>query len=440
MITDRLRLVLPVTGLALLGLFTPALARFEDRSQTQTTVPDSPLSVDDAVKLGLKHNPQVAAGLAGVAASLATYHSLGVPVPVTIGASRVNGTSTAPTLTGTTSDTIVDVSGTLDTSGQRRYQAAGANATYKATHFTFLETLLSLEQQIRDAYWSLAAAEAQEQIASVSLHEAQRIYDLTVTQEKAGASPRGDVVRSSIDVANAKQTLLTAQGAHKSALIVFDNLLALPQQTQAKLSVSLSDDSAPVPSIGVPSVKDLDRLAKESRPLLKSAEEQARAAKYAVLQAQSSRLPDFNVMYQRSVEQQVDALTLSISLPLFDFGGISQTVRAAKEQRKQAEAQKLQAEQQVAQQIAQAYSDLQVAVESASSYKKEILEPSVSLLDMAKLGYQQGATGILPVIDAESTIRNARVGYINTLLAIYKAQDELLSAVGKMPETSMKAK
>ena len=26
---------------------------------------------------------------------------------------------------------------------------------------------------------------------------------------------------------------------------------------------------------------------------------------------------------------------------------------------------------------------------------------------MAKLGYEQGATGILPVIDAESTIRNA---------------------------------
>ena len=53
---------------------------------------------------------------------------------------------------------------------------------------------------------------------------------------------------------------------------------------------------------------------------------------------------------------------------------------------------------------------------------------------MAQLGYQQGATGILPVIDAESTIRNARVGYINSLLAVYKAQDEILAATGVLPK------
>ena len=391
------------------------------------------LTVDEAVKQGLAKNPQVAGGLAGVNASLATYHSLGVPVPITIGATRVNGTSTAPTLTGNNSDTIVDVAGTLDTSGQRRYQAAGAQATYQSTRYQFLETLLTLEQQIRDAYWSLAAAEAQANIADVSLKEAQRIYKLTVTQEKAGASPHGDVVRSSIDVANAKQTLLSAQNAQKTALVAFNTLLALPPLTPSRLSISLSEDSAPVPTIPLPSVKDLDEIAKQNRPLLKSADEQAKSAKFAVRQAEAARLPDLSVMYQRSVEQQVDAFSLSVSIPLFDFGGIGQSVKAAREQRKQAEAQRLQTQQQVAQQVAQAYADVQVAVESASSYKAEILIPSMTLLEMAKLGYQQGATGILPIIDAESTIRNARVGYINSLLAIYKAQDELLTAVGKLP-------
>ena len=81
--------------------------------------------------------------------------------------------------------------------------------------------------------------------------------------------------------------------------------------------------------------------------------------------------------------------------------------------------------------MSQAHSDLKIAIESAASYRTEILEPSIKLLEIAKLGYQQGATGILPVIDAESTIRNARVGYIASLLAIYKAQDELQAAIGK---------
>src|SRR6185312_12010986 len=125
------------------------------------------------------------------------------------------------------------------------------------------------------------------------------------------------------------------------------------------------------------------------------------------------------------VVTQVDAVTLSISFPLLDFGSVSQSIRSAKETRKQTEAQQVQTKQQVENQVAQAHSDLDIAIQAAAGYKKEILDPSVALLSMAKLGYEQGATGILPVIDAESTIRNARVGYINALLAVYKAQDEI---------------
>lgn len=389
------------------------------------------LTPDAAVAYGLKHNPQIAAGIAGVASSLATYRSLGVPAPITVGASRVQGSSSAPTLTGDTADTIVDLSGTLDTSGQRRYQAAGANATYKVTRYQFLETVVGLEQQIRDAYWSLAAAQAQTKIADVSLKEAQRVYDITVSQEKAGASPKGDVIRSSIDVANAKQTLMAAQSAEKSSLITLNNLLARPPQEAARLTVDLSDESESAPHVDLPSVGDLNKEASANRPLLKASEEQVHVATYGVRQAESSRFPDFSVSYQRSVEQQLDAWTFSVNLPLFDFGGINQSVKAAKESRKQAEAQLVQAQQQVAQQVAQALTDLKAAVDAASSFKAEILDPSVTLLGIAKLGYQQGATGILPVIDAESTIRNARVGYISNLLAIYKAQDEMQAALGK---------
>jgi outer membrane protein TolC len=108
-------------------------------------------------------------------------------------------------------------------------------------------------------------------------------------------------------------------------------------------------------------------------------------------------------------------------------------VKAAKQSRRQIEAQQEQTRLQIAQQVAQARADLDVAMQAAASYKKEILDPSVTLLSMAKLGYEQGATGILPVIDAESTIRNARVGYINALLALYKAQDEVLAATGTRP-------
>jgi outer membrane protein TolC len=231
-------------------------------------------------------------------------------------------------------------------------------------------------------------------------------------------------------VANAKQTLIAAQGAERTALYAFNLLLARPPATPEVLADDLSDDAAAPPDGKLPVVEDLNKQATVNRPLLKSVVEQSKAANYAVKQAEAARLPDSTIDYQRSLTQSVDTLIVGFSFPLLDMGSVNQSIRAARATRKQTEAQQEQTRQQVMQQIVQARTDLDVANQAAASYKKEILSPSETLLSMAKLGYQQGATGILPVIDAESTIRNARVGYINALLAVYKAQDELLAATG----------
>ncbi|MDR3691890.1 MAG: TolC family protein [Fimbriimonas sp.] len=391
----------------------------------------SPMTAEDAVKLAISHNPQIAAGLAGLAASRSTYLALGVPVPLTIGASQVQGTSNAPSLTGDTIDTIVNLGGSLDTSGQRRYQAAGARAAYKVAFYELGETLLSLEQQVRDAYWSLAASEAQAKIADQSLLETQKVYDLTVAQEKAGTSPKADVVRSSIDVANARQARLTAQNAHQAAQFAFNTLLARRPEDSVTLADVLGETLVAPSTSSIPRVEELAARARQDRPLLRAATEQVHAANYSVRQAEASRLPDLNVLYERSVRQQVDAWTFSISLPLFEFGSISHTINSAKHARTQAAAQERQNEAMVMQQVSQARADLATAAKAVQSYRAEILEPSVKLLDMAKVGYEQGATGILPVLDAESTVRNARTGYINALLSFRKAEDELNAAIGK---------
>ena len=293
--------------------------------------------------------------------------------------------------------------------------------------------MLTLQQQIRDAYWSLAAAQAQTKIADISLREAQRVYDLTVSQEKAGAAPRGDVVRSSIDVANSKQTLLAARTAERTALYAFNVLLARKPSTEAVLLDDLATTTA-IPIQNLPSLTELTAQAMKSRPLLKSSYELVRAAGYSIRQNEASRFPDFTVDYQRSVETTYNTVIFSVSLPLLEFGSISHATQAARQAKKQAEATENLTRLQVEQQVAQARSDLELSVQAASDYKKEILEPSMTLLEMAQLAYKQGASGILPVIDAESTIRNARVGYINSLLAVYKAEDEVLAATGTLPK------
>ncbi len=397
---------------------------------------DAPLSADQAVQIGLSRNPQAIAAQAGADSALASYRSLAALPPVTFSATHIQGTSSAPTLNGQTNDTFLDFGETMDTSGQRRYGAAAAQGQFVAARYQFLETRLSLEQQIRDAYWTLAAAQAQTKMAVESLADSQKVYDITATQQQAGASPRGDVVRSSIDLANAKQALLTAQSAERTALFAFNTLLARPPSEPTALASGPGEGSESVPTVQVPELKKLTDQALANRPSLLAAAAQTKAARFAVRQAQAARFPDVSVNYQKSVQNNFNSLLFGASFPLLDFGSVKQSIRAAEKTQTQAAAQEQQTRQQVEQEVAQAHSDLASAVDAASSYKKEILDPSTQLLSMAQLGYQQGATGILPVIDAETTLRTARVGFINAVLAIYKAQDEMLAATGTLPPST----
>jgi len=376
-------------------------------------------------------NPQTTVGIAGVAAAEANYRSIAAFPPIQLGITRAQGTSTAPTLTGADNDTFFDVGEVIDTSGQRRFQAAGARAQSGATRYQLEESNLSLVQQIRDAYWSLAAAQALTQYSLESLQEAQRVNTLVRSQEAAGAAPKVDVIRSNIDVANAQQAYITQQGAERSALAAFDLLLVLPPTAPVKLAGTIEvGATGKAPTTNLPDLAALTKTALANRPLVKSATELVRAAEYTVKQTRASRYPDLSVDYQRSLQQTSDTVLLSVSFPLLDFGSQHYSVKSAEESRKQVSAQKLQAEQQVIQQVTQAYQDRMQAQTLLTSYLTDILNPSVTLRDTAQLGYKQGATGILPLIDAETTLRAARTGYVNSLLAVLKAQDELDAALG----------
>lgn len=391
------------------------------------------LSVERAVQIGLERNPQALAARAAEEAARANYRSFAAFPSVQLGVTHSEGTSTAPSLTGTPSDTFLDVGETLDTSGQRRYQAAGAGAQWAAARYALAETRLSLEQQIRDAYWSLAAARAQSQAALDTLHDVEKVHQLTVTQEQAGASPHADVVRSSIDVANARQAYEAALGAERVALAALNTLLARPALEPLKLEDTLSPSTnTPEPIPNLPDLKELQRIALQNRPMIRQAREATRTARYAVLQTKASRFPDVTVDYERSLQHPAgsETILLGAHFPILDFGSINESIRSAAAAERQARAQEVQAEQQVTQQVAQAWSDYVQAKKIAASYREEVLEPSERLLEMARIGYQQGATGILPVIDAETTLRNARIGAINALLALYKARDEVYAATG----------
>lgn len=435
----QLSAILPVVALQLVGQSAAAppppaaMASIATLHAVRQALPPSPLTVDDAVRAGLQQSPQIAAAVAGAGIAAANYKALAAFPPLNLTVSYATGNTDAPSVANTLTDTWIDVVGALDVSGQRRYLAAAANAQSAAARYQVRESELTVAQQVRDAYWSLVAARAQAQIAQDNVETARRVNELTRLQEQAGTAPHVDVVRSGIDVATAQQSLLSAQGSERTALAALDTLLGLQPDEPLQLADSLTPptQSAPVfPS--PPALAQLSRIAIADRPLLQAARAQVRAAGYAVRQANAGRLPNVSVDYQRSVQYNDEAVILSASLPLLDFGSVRQSIRSAAASRRQAQAQERQQELQVQQAVAQAYINYQQALAIAATFPQEVITPSTDVLNMVQQGYKQGGSGILAVIDAESTLRTNRVNYINSLLSVYRAQDELLAAVGSI--------
>jgi cobalt-zinc-cadmium efflux system outer membrane protein len=272
-------------------------------------------------------------------------------------------------------------------------------------------------------------------MARENLQDVTQVNQLTNLQLNAGAAPRADVVRSSVDMANAQQSLVAAEGQEQSALAALNVLLARPPMAPLNLADNLS--ALPAPPDLIPQLPDLATLtskALQTRSLVKGAKAQVQAADFTMKQTEASRYPDVSIDYERSVQMSSQSVVVALHAPILDFGSIRDSIKAAEEAERQAKAQEAQVEQQVAQQTSQAYTDYTQAVKLAASFQTDILQPSITLLSMAQLGYKQGGTGILPVLDAESTLRNARIGYVSSLQALYKARDEIDAAVGTLPE------
>ncbi|MBV9468354.1 MAG: TolC family protein, partial [Abitibacteriaceae bacterium] len=397
--------------------------------------PARPLAVEDAVRIGLARSPAIAAAVAGVASANANYSSLAARPGINLNLTRVQGTTSSPTLNGQNTDTFIDLGTTIYTSGQRRFQAAGAKAQASSTAYQLAETKLTLAQQIRDAYWALAAARAQTQLALVNLQDAQRISKLTQTQFEVGANPQSDVLRSSVTVAGSEQSYVTQQATESTALTAFNTLLNRPPLAPVQLAADLLQVNAvtglrPTLAANQLNLAALTQAAVNRRPLAQAAAAQAQAAEFAVKQARASRRPDLSVDYERSVQQPVSTVLVGVHVPIFDFGNIRDAIKAAEFTRTQAVAQEAQARQQVTQQVAQAYTDYVQAQQLVTSYETKILGPSLTLLNMAQTGYREGAVNILAVLDAENNLRSARNSYINALQGVYKAADELQAATG----------
>ncbi|MGH9667212.1 MAG: TolC family protein, partial [Bryobacteraceae bacterium] len=268
------------------------------------------------------------------------------------------------------------------------------------------------------AYLQVITAQARLDSARAQLETASALYKQTSQQRSAGLVSLTDVNRSHVQVLVGQQRLVTIQNDLAKQKINLARLTGLPANESYEISDTVP--FSPAPSL---TVEDALKQAFDRRPDLKAAGAQIRAAELARSAARAERLPSLSVGADYgaigtnpSQAHGTFSAAATLRFPLWQGGrteGDIEQADAALDQRK-AELQDLRGR--LESDVRNAYLDLTAAA-SQVEVARQNLDVTGQTLDLTRQRFEAGVTDNVEVVQAQESVANAELDYINSVFA-----------------------
>jgi outer membrane protein, heavy metal efflux system len=287
----------------------------------------------------------------------------------------------------------------IDISGRRGSLRAAARAEATAVTADVARRRQERIAEVREAYAGCAAAGDKVAIAerfASRLKEAERIVNL---RTKAGDTAGYDLRRLRASTRSAEAELRIVQGELGAECVALSRLTGVSDARPAIPLASLVPPSPAAAGTGPTNRQDL--AAREARVAAATAEVSA---------AQRSRLPELNVGlgYKRISNEAGSAggptVGLGVRLPIFNSGGA--TVDEARARQRVREAELALARREVEASIAAARAR-SAAATAAAMEARQAADDAQRLGTIAETAYEGGETGIIELVDAYRTARDA---------------------------------
>lgn len=292
----------------------------------------------------------------------------------------------------------------IDISGRRGSLRAAARAEFDAISAEVQRRRQERIAEVREAYTGCAAAAEEAAIAerfASRLKEAERIVTL---RTRAGDTSGYDMRRLRVEARSAEAELRLAKGETVAECTALRRLTGM---NEASPAVPLSSLLPPSPaSAGMASARQ-DLIARQARVTAATAEVRA---------AQQGRIPeiDLGLGYKRIANEAGSAggpaVSLGVSIPIFNNGGAAVTEARARQRVREAELA-------LARRAVDA--SIRVAAARASAATAAAQEARGAADDAARLGtiaeaaYQGGETGVIELVDAYRTARDAELNIVD---------------------------
>jgi outer membrane protein, heavy metal efflux system len=268
-----------------------------------------------------------------------------------------------------------------------------------------LETRLNLASQVKVAFYDLLLAQHDADLARQNLETVEGVARIVKARVKSGEAPQFESIKAEVEVLKARQQLARADnlvrinrvavdtltgGALGPSYLVYGEFRRLPHDLQIDGLMARMMEQHPT----------IQRL-------LKSVEQ----SDWKIEFERQARVPTITVNggYWRDLGREAFQGGLSVPVPLWyrRQGEIASSLGAKRRE----EAELLRTRNELGRAVYQHYQDVRTTAELIEVFDKGLLKQAQEALRLAQFSFQQGASSLLEVLDAQRVQRQILLDY-----------------------------
>jgi len=385
-----------LSGLQLLGLSTG----------TQASAPNpTTYTLITVIELALEHNPTIAGAQGMVRQSRGQQFAAGAYPNPSISGSAGRGAIRDPSTGISILERTITVEQPLEWQGKRHARQQAADAGVVGASAALEETRLNLIAEVKVAFYQLLFAQRDAELATQNLAMVEEVLRTVKARVAAGEATPFETMKATVEVQKAKKEVARVQNALLVTRARLDMLTAGALGKQFSIQGDFESLRQEL---------DLDALvarAREQHPTLRRLTKLVEQAEFGTILEREARAPNVTVQgsYHREAGDESVIAGLSIPLPLwYQRQGEIETALGAKHR---AEAERLRAQNELAQAITQHGQDVRTANEQIQVFETGLLKQAEQTLQVARVSFQQGAASLLDVLDAQRVYRQTLFEY-----------------------------
>ena len=292
----------------------------------------------------------------------------------------------------------------VELGGKRARRIDVANAELALADVDVQTEMRSVRRELRQAFYSLLAADERVRLAESLRDIARRVLDTAQARFETGAAPRLDALQAELGVTRAETDLELARSIRAAEQARLNGVLNLPPQQALVVTGTLSEGVAAISydqALALATMSNVDLISLDRQIAVEE-------RRVNLLRAEARPTPVFSVsgLFNSPDFTAAAGAGVSMELPLFsrNQGQIAQSIATTSQLRGRREATLRTIENGVYGIVAR----IDAERRQLDAFEQRLVPTATTLQELAEESYRAGRTSVLGLLDAQRSLRDLR--------------------------------